>query len=86
MENKRSLYIELVWGSIGMLIISLVIANALLSSEHSFSVPTLILGFALINGYIFFLEKRAGLSQKVIWTRSLILVCFIIIYIVSNSS
>ncbi|MEK4826810.1 hypothetical protein CHH55_04710 [Niallia circulans] len=86
MENKRSLYIELVWGSIGMLIISLVIANALLSSEHSFSVPTLILGFALINGYIFFLEKRAGLSQKVIWTQSLILVCIFIFYIVSNSS
>ncbi|MEM5594369.1 hypothetical protein AAHH67_26230 [Niallia circulans] len=64
MENKRSLYIELVWGSIGMLIISLVIANALLSSEHSFSVPTLILGFALINGYIFFLEKERDSAKK----------------------
>jgi len=85
LEDKRRLYIELVFGSIGMLIVSLFIANAILPLDHSFSSPTLILGFALINSYIFFLEKRAGVSNKVIWTQSLILVFIFVYYIVSKS-
>ncbi|EOR22316.1 hypothetical protein A499_18686 [Niallia nealsonii AAU1] len=84
MEDKRRLYIELVFGSIGMLIVSLFIANAILTLDHSFSSPTLILGFALINSYIFS-RKRVGVSSKVIWTQSLILVFIFVYYIVSKS-
>ncbi|WP_312097096.1 hypothetical protein [Niallia sp.] len=79
--EKRRLYFELVIGSIGMVIVSIFIVNAISSNFRSMAIPPLILGFGLMNGYIFFLEKRAGFSKKVIWTQSLILVFIFIIYI-----
>ncbi|WP_400246164.1 hypothetical protein AB3U99_05550 [Niallia sp. JL1B1071] len=58
MEEKRKLYLELVFGSIGMLIVFLFIANALFSDYRPFSISILILGITFMNGYIFFLEKK----------------------------
>lgn len=58
------MYVELIFGSIGMIIIALFIVNALYSDSSSMAIPPLILGFGLINGYIFFLEKRQALAKK----------------------
>lgn len=81
LEEKRTMYVELIFGSIGMIIIALFIVNALYSDSSSMAVPPLILGFGLMNGYIFFLEKKAGFSKKVIWTQSLLLFLTFIIYL-----
>ncbi|MER2058028.1 MAG: hypothetical protein ABTA16_04340 [Niallia sp.] len=81
MEEKRTMYVELIFGSIGMIIIALFIVNALYSDSSSMAILPLILGFGLMNGYIFFLEKKAGFSKQVIWTQSLILFLFFIIYL-----
>lgn len=72
----------MIFGSIGMIVLALgVIKFATLTFDvqgYLFSV----LGFSIVINYIYSLEKKAGISNKLIWIQSgvLILIVAVISY------
>ncbi len=62
----------MVVGTIGMIVVGLgVIRYFTLMYDVQGFVLTLI-GFSLVNNYIFILEKKAGINNKIIWIQSVV--------------
>ncbi|OCA84049.1 hypothetical protein A8F94_15065 [Bacillus sp. FJAT-27225] len=70
-ENKSfTLYINVLIGAIGTILIGLAAMSTLSNRDHSVYLM-LFGGFILVITYINYLEKKAGLKNSVIWARSI---------------
>ncbi|WP_096153288.1 hypothetical protein [Bacillus sp. FJAT-45066] len=69
-ENSGSIYIHMIVGSIGIILIfaGLFYHNSVEKGITSLLIP---IGIVITVNYMYFLEKRAGISNKVIWIQSL---------------
>ena len=66
-----SLYFHMLLGAIGSVIILLFTTMYMLKEDNSFGYLG-IFGFLLIITYINYLEKKAGISTKLIWISAII--------------
>ena len=74
-ESKISLYFNMLIGSIGIATILLFSVMYMLKEQNSFGyVGTFSVLLVII--YINFLEKRAGISTKLIWIRAIVSILF----------
>ena len=69
-RENSSLYIHMIIGSIGLILIvaGLFYHNIVETGFTSLIIP---IGIIITAQYIYFLEKRAGISNKIIWIQSL---------------
>lgn len=68
-EDKLSLYFNMFLGAIGTVTILLVSTSYMLE-EQNYSGYIGTFGFILITIYINYLEKKAGISTKLIWIKA----------------
>ncbi|KMJ57250.1 hypothetical protein AB685_17780 [Bacillus sp. LL01] len=73
-DNNRSLYLNMILGSIGLLLIGFSIFEYLILVEITTGYILTLLGFIITVHYIYHLEKKAGISNKLIWIRAIILI------------
>ncbi|WP_043931992.1 hypothetical protein [Bacillus sp. EB01] len=70
-ENKSiALYINVLLGAIGTILIGLAAMSTLSNRNHSVYLM-LFGGFILVITYINYLEKKAGLENSITWVRSI---------------
>ncbi|TFB14038.1 hypothetical protein E3U55_14740 [Filobacillus milosensis] len=69
-NESRSLYLNMIFGTIGMILVGLGMIRyfTLIYDIQGYGLS--IIGYSLTNGYIFYLEKKAGISNKIIWVQS----------------
>jgi len=62
----------MILGTIGMIMIGLGVVRyfTLMYDVQGFGLT--LIGFAIINSYIFYLEKKAGISNRIVWIQSII--------------
>lgn len=62
----------MVIGTIGMIILGLGVIRyfTFMFDVQGFGLS--LVGFSLVNNYIFILEKKAGISNKIIWIQSVV--------------
>ncbi|MFS0824674.1 hypothetical protein [Bacillus sp. 1P02SD] len=78
-KNKdRKLYLNMILGSIGIIFITLGIFEFLTIVESTVAYILTILGFVITVHYIYHLEKKAGISDKIIWIRAFILIIIVV--------
>lgn len=77
-DNNRILYINMIFGSIGIILIALGIFEFLTIVESLAGYILTLLGFIIIVHYIYHLEKKAGISNKLIWIRAIILILILV--------
>ncbi|MFA9559469.1 hypothetical protein ACERII_19345 [Evansella sp. AB-rgal1] len=80
-ENNGTIYLHLLLGSIGILLIALGMFELIAKVEST--MPVLILtffgfGFIAVVHYIYYLEKKAGISNKLIWIRAVFLILLLL--------
>ncbi|MGE6259813.1 hypothetical protein ACQKCU_18355 [Heyndrickxia sporothermodurans] len=70
-ENKEKLYLHMILATIGAIIIPL---TAILNTKNSnyYETPLIIFGASLLLSYISFLDKKAGINNKLAWTRVIV--------------
>jgi hypothetical protein len=70
-EDKRLSYIRTFFGGVGTILVALGAARFInISDSKGFYL--VLFGFLLSVGYINYLEKKAGVSNKVTWIRALL--------------
>lgn len=75
--NNSSLYLSMVLGSIGIILITFGIMEFFLIGDAS-NYVLLLLGFIITIHYIYFLEKKAGISKKLIWIRAIFFILILV--------
>ncbi|MBY0121574.1 hypothetical protein [Bacillus sp. S/N-304-OC-R1] len=79
-ENKAILYLHMILATLGTIIILL---TAILNTKNNnyYETPLILFGASLIFGYINFLEKKAGINNKLTWARVIVsLIGMLILY------
>ena len=71
-NENRSMYINLIVGTIGLIMIGLGIIRYFTLINDSQGYLLTLIGYALVNGYIFYLEKKAGISNRIVWIQSIV--------------
>ncbi|ANU12647.1 hypothetical protein BBI08_01825 [Planococcus halocryophilus] len=84
MEKKKtnSSYLYLIIGAIGMLLLVFGLLEYI-SFVGSTTTPSFLLtfaGFLILVHYIYYLEKKSGISNKVIWVKSGLLALSLLIF------
>lgn len=82
MENSNSFYVYIIIGAIGMLLLAFGLLEYI-SLVGSISTPGFFLtfaGFLILVHYIYYLEKKAGTSNKLIWIKSGFLALSLLIF------
>lgn len=69
-ENHSSLYINVILGAAGTILVALA-AMSSFSLKNNSSYFMLFFGFIFIINYINYLEKKAGISNKITWIRAI---------------
>ncbi|MEN2466007.1 hypothetical protein [Ornithinibacillus sp. FSL M8-0202] len=69
-QDKKHLYLNMVVGTIGMLLMGIGLLQYISINPQGFGLMTI--GYALVNSYIFYLEAKAGISNKLIWIQSIL--------------
>jgi hypothetical protein len=59
-------------GTIGIIIAGLGIVRYISLMYDSQGFGLALIGLALVNSYVFYLEKKTGVSNKVIWIKSIV--------------
>lgn len=77
-ENKQALYFNMILGTIGTILIALAAMRYLVKENDNIGKAFILFGFILMNAYINYLEKRAGISKKLIWIRDIVFFILII--------
>lgn len=70
--NKQALYFNMIVGTIGNILIALVTMRSLVKEYDVIGYALTLFGFVFITSYISYLEKKAGLSKKSTWIRTII--------------
>ncbi|WP_211748183.1 hypothetical protein [Paenibacillus sp. Marseille-Q4541] len=71
-ENKQALYFNMILGTIGNILIALVTMRYLVKEYDVIGYAITLFGFVLTTSYISYLEKKAGISKKFTWIRTII--------------
>lgn len=69
-KDKQVFYFYMISVTIGTTIIALAIMRYIFEVNEPKGYLILILGLLLITNYINYLEKKAGISKKIIWIRN----------------
>lgn len=79
-SRQKHLYLNMVVGTIGMLLIGNGLLQHVSISPQGFCL--MVIGYALVNNYIYYLEAKAGICNKLIWIQSVlgVIVLLIIAY------
>jgi hypothetical protein len=86
-DKNRNLYLNMILGSIGIILITLGIFEFLIIVKSTTGHILTLLGYVITVHYIYHLEKKAGISEKIIWIRAIILIVIIFsIWITSNQN
>ena len=74
MEKEEQIsYMHMIVGSIGMLLLIFGILAFVADGGHGMGLPLIFLGFGLMMHYMYQLEKKTGISNKLVLMRSIIL-------------
>lgn len=73
-DQSGSLYLNMIIGSLGIILIFGGLLKFLEVVENSSGFILVILGLTITVHYIYHLEKKAGISEKMIWIRALFLI------------
>ncbi|WP_422123570.1 hypothetical protein DHX103_01820 [Planococcus sp. X10-3] len=88
MEKRKidSTYFYVIIGAMGMLVLvfGLLEYISLIGTTATPSFLLTFAGFMILVHYIYYLEKKTGVSNKVIWVKSLFLGLSVIIFTYSN--
>lgn len=68
-EERNSLYVHMSAGTVGLVILALALVK-LNEAVPGVESACMMISFPLAMTYLHYLEKRAGISKKLIWTRS----------------
>ena len=71
-ENKQALYFNMILGTIGPVLIFLAAVRYMIKENDYIGYISIYFGFLLTITYINYLEKRAGISKKLIWIRIIV--------------
>jgi hypothetical protein len=71
-RDKQKLFLNMTLGTIGTLLISLVAMKFSIDEGFGIGFALIVFGFSLTINYINFLEKKAEISPKLTWTRTVI--------------
>ena len=71
-ENKQALYFNMILGTIGSILIVLAAMRYMIKENDYIGYINIFLGFLLMISYINYLEKKAGISKKLIWIRVIV--------------
>lgn len=84
-KDKSSLSFNLILGSLGLISIPFGMIRFIRSPYDTASILLMSIGFAFVIGYIYYLERKVGISNKFIWIRAIgfILVLSIFAYFFS---
>ncbi|ATP40780.1 hypothetical protein CSE16_12370 [Solibacillus sp. R5-41] len=69
-NDKKVLYFYMILVTIGTILIALGIIGYLVKVNEPKGYLMIILGFILTINYINYLEKKAGISKKIIWIKN----------------
>lgn len=69
-KDKQVLYFYMISVTIGITLIAMAIIKYIVEVNEPKGYLIIILGFVLTFNYIIYLEKKAGISKKVIWVRN----------------
>ena len=69
-KDKQVLYFYMISVTIGTTIIALAIMKYIFEVNEPRGYLIMLLGFLLTINYINYLEKKAGISKKIIWIRN----------------
>lgn len=72
-ENKSRLYFSMVLGTFGNILIAIATMKYLVKEHDILGYGLALFGFVLTITYISDLEKKAGISKKLIWFKSSII-------------
>ncbi|WP_078433681.1 hypothetical protein [Metabacillus halosaccharovorans] len=70
-KDKIKMYIFLILGGIGLALVGLG-GVMFIEIDNMKGYLTVICGFLITISYIEFLERRAGISKKIIWVRAIV--------------
>lgn len=71
-ENNKSLYVKMFLGTIGVVLVGLGALRYLAIMNDTKGYLFTFLGFLLTINYIYYLEKKAGISTKITWIKAAI--------------
>lgn len=71
-ENKQALYFNMILGTIGNILIALATMRYLVKEYDVIGYAIALFGLVLTTSYISYLEKKAGISKKFTWIRTII--------------
>ena len=69
-KDKQVLYFYMISVTIGITLIALAIMRYIVEVNEPKGYLIILLGFVLTLNYINYLEKKAGISKKIIWIRN----------------
>lgn len=80
MEKKEEnySYLNMIVGTAGMILLVLGIFEQIFGQESVMGLPLMFIGFSFMIHYIYALEKESGVSNKLIWTRAIILILMVL--------
>ncbi|MBD8036728.1 hypothetical protein H9635_08235 [Solibacillus sp. A46] len=69
-KDKQILYFYMILVTIGITLIALAIMKYIVEVNEPRGYLIILIGFVLTFNYINYLEKKAGISKKIIWIRN----------------
>lgn len=72
--------IYMIFGTLGMIIVALAGLSMIQEEDSSTRVVLVLIGIIVIVNYVYYLERKAGMSNKAIWGQSGVLIASIMGY------
>ncbi|SDI06616.1 hypothetical protein SAMN04487975_111108 [Planococcus glaciei] len=70
----------LFFGTLGMIMVALAGLNMIQAEDSTTRVMMILIGIIVVVNYVYYLERKAGMSNKAIWGQSGVLIASIIGY------
>lgn len=67
-------------GTLGMIMVALAGLNMIQAEDSTTRVMMILIGIIVVVNYVYYLERKAGMSNKAIWGQSGVLIASIIGY------
>ncbi|CQR46620.1 hypothetical protein BN1058_00889 [Paraliobacillus sp. PM-2] len=82
-ERKWRLYLNMIFGSVGLLLVALAAMRHIAEGLNSGGYLIVLFGFIFTMNYVNYLEEKAGISKKMTWIRGIIsiILLFVISYL-----
>ncbi|RXJ00231.1 hypothetical protein DS745_11905 [Anaerobacillus alkaliphilus] len=80
MMHNWTMYLNMAIGTVGIILVFLGLFEFVNLVEDIKGLILILVGLTIIIHYVYHLEKKAGISNKIIWVRAIILI--LVIYLV----